>query len=380
MKNVSKVLLFAILVWAGYFFGITAYGADCLAIFWGYICNPSVNDVCNNSECSCNWVIINHWVTCSDSIDPTADWVTWTITNGNICLDADWCMCWGVFYNKWDTCIITSSDTTKPILTALNVSVVNKTASFWFDCNEDNVKISCLWSCGSCSITANAGNNNITFSNLNNWNYNNCSIIWQDSAGNNSIPLNIPWFIINYTPVSWGGWGWGGWSSMCTDNYLVCKNWIYELKSWYYCIWGDLGKTCNVSTGTWNDELLEIIKKEKSVVYEYTPQWVMIRIYVPKYKQSLIRRTVLSLNRNLYKAINKKLLKVTDPSYMIENYENLTSDSKIIVYKEIWSITKLYNDFLWYLYLVLDMKQKEYLPLARTYLESYFKEFARFQK
>ncbi|HCY20419.1 TPA: hypothetical protein DIC40_00845 [Patescibacteria group bacterium] len=73
-------------------------------------------------------------------------------------------------------------------------------------------------------------------------------------------------------------------------------------------------------------------------------------------------------------------MKVTDPSYMIENFENLTSDSKILVYKEIGALTKLYNDFLGILYLVLDMKQKEYLPLARTYLETYFKEFAKFQK
>jgi hypothetical protein len=381
MKNLSKLLLVVFLAWAGYFMGMVVYGADCPSIFWGYICDPTANDVCNNSwwQCSCNWVIINHWVTCSDSIDPTADWITWTVTNGNICGDFDWCMCWWTYVTNWTYCSISSSDITSPILSSLGISVVNKTATFWFNSSEWPITISCLWSCGSCSMIANTWDNIITFSNLNNWEYNNCSIVWQDNAGNVSIPLNIPWFVVNYTAWWWSvWWGWG-WTAMCSDIYLTCTNWIYTLKTWYYCVGWNLWKTCNVSVGTGVEQLLETIK-EKSIVYEYTPQWVKIRIFVPKYRQALIRKTILSLNRSLYTAINKKLLKVSDPSYMIENFENLSNDSKIIVYKEIWAITKLYNDFLWLLYLVLDMKQRDYLPLARTYLETYFKEFAKFQK
>ena len=64
----------------------------------------------------------------------------------------------------------------------------------------------------------------------------------------------------------------------------------------------------------------------------------------------------------------------------IENYENLSVDSKIIMYKEIGSLTKTYNDFLGVLYMVLDMRKKDYLPLAKYFLETYFKEFANFQK
>lgn len=379
MKNVSKLLLLVILAGAGYFFGVVVYGACSLA--GGLICNTW--ELCETGwGCLCGLTTVpnlSNWGTCTPG-DPAMDLNTTNILNWELCWDPDWCYCETVFKNKWESCTIVSSDITNPILSSLGVSVLNRTATFWFSSSEGPVTISCLWSCWTCSINANTWNNTITFSNLINWVYNNCSIIWQDLAGNVSTPLNIPSFTVNITWWTVGGWwGWGS-SSMCSDIYLTCTNGIYTLKTGYYCAGWSLGKTCNVSLGTGVDAILEIIKEEKSVVYEYTPQWIKIRIFVPKYRQALIKKTILSLNRSLYTAINKKLLKVTDPSYMIENFENLTSDSKILVYKEIGALTKLYNDFLGILYLVLDMKQKEYLPLARTYLETYFKEFAKFQK
>lgn len=393
MKNVSKLLLLSILAGAGYLFGMVVYGADCPSVFWSYICSPT--NTCNNpgSTCLCNGVSINDWQICSDSVDPTADWNPGTVTNWNICGDADGCNCWSTLIANWDTCSIVSSDTTAPILVWWSVSVLNKTATFPFTCDEWLVTISCLWSCGSCSVTANTWNNTVSFT-LANWTYSDCSLIGQDWAGNVSNSLSIPSFTINYSAGGWGGWGWG-WTPICSDSSLVCTNNIYVLKSGYYCVWWNLWKTCWTSSNTTTllsilDDvdltetgfinLLDVIKTEKSVVYEYTPQWITIRIYVPKYKQWLIRKTILSLNNSLYTAINKKLLKVTDPSYMIENYENISVDNKILVYKEIGALTRTYNEFLGVLYMVLDMKQKEYLPLAKYYLENFFNDFINFKK
>lgn len=393
MKNMSKLLLLSILAGAGYFLWMVVYGADCPSVFGAYVCNSVTNDVCNNPwwTCLCNAVSINHWVTCSSIIDPTADWILWTVTNWNICGDSDGCACWITTIAKWAMCSIIVSDITAPILVWWSVSVVNKTATFPFTCSEWSVTISCLWVCGSCSLTANTGNNSISFT-LANGTYNNCSLVGQDQAGNISTVVNIPSFTINYS--AGGGGGWWSWTPICSDAGLVCTNWIYTAKTGYYCLGGNLGKSCwTTSTSLWTiissivwltetglQSSLETIKTKNSTLYEYKPQWVIIKIYVPKYKIYLIKRTILTLNNRLISAINKKLIKITDPSYMIENYEYLTTDSKILVYKEIGTLTKTYNDFLGVLYMVLDMKERKYLPLAKYYLENYFKDFANFQK
>lgn len=395
MKNVSKLLLLGILAGAGYFLSTVVYWADCPSIFGAYVCNSVTNDICNNPwwTCLCNAVSINHGVTCSSVIDPTADWTLWTVSNWNICGDSDWCTCWSTTIAKWATCSIVVSDITAPTLVWWSISVVSRTATFPFTCSEWSVTISCLWSCGSCSLTANTWSNNVSFT-LSNWTYNDCSLVGQDQAGNISTVVNIPSFTINYTTSHW--WG-GGWTTTCGDSNLVCSEGSYKIKEWwYYCLWWNLGKSCSttfsktglnniISSISWLTETglqssLETIKIKNSKLYEYKPQWISIKIYVPNYKIFLIKKTILTLNNRLISAINKKLLKVSDPSYMIENYEELTSDTKIIVYKNIWAITKTYNDFLWVLYMVLDMKQKDYLPLAKYYLETYFKEFANFQK
>lgn len=396
MKNVSKLLLLGILAGAGYFLGMVVYGADCPSVFGAYVCNSVTNDVCNNPwwTCLCNAVSINHWVTCSSVIDPTADGTLWTVDNGNICGDSDWCTCWITTIAKWAMCSIIVSDITAPILVWWSISVVNKTATFPFTCSEWSVIISCLWACGSCSLTANTGNNSVSFT-LSNGTYNNCSLVGQDQAGNISTVVNIPSFTINYS--AGGGWGGGGsWTPVCSDAWLVCTNWVYTVKPWYYCLGGNLGKICSTSssgitlsklitsiyglTETGFESSLETIKTKNSTLYEYKPQGVVIKIYVPKYKIYLIKKTILTLNNRLISAINKKLIKITDPSYMIENYEYLTADSKIVVYKDIGALTKTYNNFLGVLYMVLDMKEKKYLPLAKWFLENYFKDFANFQK
>lgn len=378
MKNVSKLLLLTVLAGAGYFFGMVVYGACTTVPGIGIICWNW--DVCNDAGwCLCNWSNISLWETCTNIIAPSTDGVLWTTSYWQTCSDGDGCSCtnpwWITTVSYWDEC---TWDIGLPVLSAWTVSVVNRTATFNFNSSKAWT-VSYQWSCGNWSLTtAIAWNNSTNFSNLSNNTYSSCQIRVTDNLNNASTWLSIPSFIVNYA-WGWGGWGWG-WTATCSDIYLTCTNGIYTLKTWYYCVGWDLWKTCSVSAGTGVDAILEIIKEQKSVVYEYTPQWVKIRIFVPKYKQALIRKTILSLNRSLYTAINKKLLRVTDPSYMIENFENLTSDSKILVYKEIGALTKLYNDFLGILYLVLDMKQREYLPLARTYLETYFKDFATFQK
>lgn len=399
MKNVSKLLLLGILAGAGYFFGIVVYGADCPSVFWSFICSPSANDVCNNpwSTCLCNGVTINHGVVCSSSIDPTADGTPWTSLNGTICADADGCMCWSSLIAKGATCSIISSDTTAPILVWGSVSVSSNTANFPFTCSEGNVKISCLWSCWSCSLTANSGNNTVSFT-LWNGTYSNCSLVGQDSAGNISSTLSIPSFTINVTNNNWGTttvvWGSSGWAPVCSDSNLVCVNGVYKPKDGYVCYFWNVGKACSWNwyvslstilatipwaTETWFQASLEAVKA-KSTLYENKPQGFIVKLYVPKYKNSLIKKTILTLNTRLLSAISKKIVKYTDPSYSIENYQNLGADAKITMYKDIGTLVKTYNDFLWVLYMVLDMKQKEYLPVAKYYLELYFKEFAKFIK
>lgn len=389
MKNVSKILLFGVLAGAGYLLSV-AYGADCPNVFGSYIC--STTNVCNNpgGTCLCNGVAINDWQTCSDTVDPTADGVLGNVDNGNVCGDADGCNCGSTVIANGATCSIVVSDTTAPTLVGWSVSVVNTTATFPFTCDEGPVTISCLWSCGTCSVTANTWDNSVSFT-LSNGTYSDCSLIGQDSAGNVSSTLIIPTFTINYTaPSGWGGWG----TSICSDSNLVCTDGVYKIKSgWYYCVWGNLGKTCSSNdewetlssvlddldlTETWLQVLLDDIIETNSILYTYSPQDITIKIYVPKYKIYLIKKTILTLNNRLISSISKKLLKATNPSYMIENYENLTNDSVILLYKDIGALTKTYNDFLGVLYMVLDLWQRDYLPLAKYYLETYFTQYATF--
>ena len=364
MKNVSKFLLVVLLAGASYFFGMVVYGACTTIPGIGIVCWNW--DICNDAGwCLCNWNTISQWETCTNIIAPSTDGVLWTTSYWETCSDGDGCTCttpsWNTTISYWDQC---TWDISLPILSAWSVNVVNRTATFIFNSSKAWT-VSYQWSCGNWSLSvAVAWDNSTNFINLSNNTYSNCQLRVTDSFNNSSTWLNIPSFTVNYTWWS-TGWGWSVWwwsSSIVTEPSflsILSQIWVTE---------------------TWFNNLLEVVKEEKSVVYEYTPQWVKIRIFVPKYKQYLIRKTILSLNNSLTKAINKKLLRVTDPSYMIENFENLDNDSKILVYKEIGSITKLYNEFLGVLYIVLDMKQKEYLPLAKYYLENYFKEFIQFQK
>ncbi len=380
MKNLSKFLLFVLLVFAGYF-SVVVYG-QCSIAGWN-ICNDW--EICTNgSFCHCGLWTVEDGKPCNPT-DPMDDWEPTEINIWDRCYDPNGCICEWEELLSWNQCLITNTSTPIPVLSKVNIITDdnNRTAIFKFNTDVWPINITSNWSCWSISRIFNTWNNEITFSNLSyNRKYDDCWIIWQYNW-KTSKPLDIPSFTI--TSQWWGSSGWGGWgwssSAICTDIYLTCLDWIYTLKSWYYCIGGNLWKSCGVSSmDTETMRILEDIKETKSTVYEYTPQWIKVRIYVPKFKQSILRRTVLSLNQNLYKAINKKLLKVTDPSYMIENFEYLEADSKILVYKEIWSIVKLYNDFLWIFYLFVDMWKRDYLPLARTYFEAYLKEFVMFNR
>ncbi|MDD3263108.1 MAG: hypothetical protein PHR61_04680 [Candidatus Absconditabacteria bacterium] len=363
MKNVSKFLLVVLLAGASYFFGMVVYGACTTVPGIGIICGNG--DVCNDAGCLCNGSTISLGETCTNIIAPSTDGVLGTTSYGETCSDGDGCNCSSPSGNTTisygDQC---TWDISLPVLSAGSVNVVNRTATFIFNSSKAGT-VSYQGSCGNGSLsTAVAGDNTTNFINLSNSTYSNCQLRVTDNLNNSSTWLNIPSFTVNYTGggTSGGGSVGGGSSSTITEPTFLS-------------ILSQIGVT---ETGFIN--LLEIVKEEKSVVYEYTPQGVKIRIFVPKYRQYLIRKTILSLNNSLTKAINKKLLRVTDPSYMIENFENLNNDSKILVYKEIGAITHLYNEFLGVLYIVLDMKQKDYLPLAKYYLENYFKEFINFQK
>lgn len=401
MKNLVKISLLALVVWATCL-STYMYASDCPSVFGSFMCSST--NLCNNPgwTCICNGVNINNGVMCSSIIDPTADGILGTVTNGNICGDTDWCTCWATTIVNWATCSIVSSDVTSPTFVGWTLSVVNNVVTFPFTCSEGNVKISCLWSCGSCSLTANTWNNSVSFT-LSNKTYNDCSLIGQDQAGNVSTSLFIPSFTINYIVPS-VGWtsSAAGWTPTCFDNDLVCVNGKYQLKTMgYYCAGWNLGKSCSnwtgsfvvtgalktlISTIPWLTEtgftaLLETVKTSQySQIKEYLAEWIKIKIYVPNYKIPLIKKTILSLNGSLIRIISKKLQEVNDPSYIIENYQTIGTDQKIAVYKEIGELTKTYNDFLAVLYMVLDMNKKEILPLAKYFLQTYFTVFVNFQK
>ena len=73
--------------------------------------------------------------------------------------------------------------------------------------------------------------------------------------------LNIGGTVWTYTVTTkaapsgwWGGWWWGWWgwptTPTCITTQLICTWWIYTIKAWVSCEWGDANKSCNVST--WN--------------------------------------------------------------------------------------------------------------------------------
>lgn len=52
-------------------------------------------------------------------------------------------------------------------------------------------------------------------------------------------------------PSWWGGWWWGWWGwwaaptiPTCTLSQLICTGWIYSIKPWVSCEWGNAGKSC----------------------------------------------------------------------------------------------------------------------------------------
>lgn len=408
MKKKNLLIAVVISVFGGvsYFSTMSVYAASCPSVFGSYICSDT--NVCTNpgGTCQCNGVSINDGIVCSTSIDPTADGVVGTVANGLVCNDADGCTCWTSTISKGTTCSIISSDLTPPSLGGGIATVNGTTATISFTSSEDNVQISCLGSCGGCSLTAMNGSNTVNFT-LSAGTYSDCSLVGVDAAGNVWSTLGISSFTIagstNTGSTNNGGgsvsygWGWGS-ASPCSSYNLVCTNGKYVLKFGNYCVGGDLGKACGtISTTTSSElttiisgikgltesgfnELLTTIKTTKSQTKIYTIQDLNIKIYVPKYSMSPITKAVLSLNTSLSKAISSKLTKITSASYLVENYELLGTDIKTITYKEIWVLVKLYNDMLATLYIVLDMKKIDHLPLAKYFLKTYLTEFINFKK
>ncbi len=165
--------------------------------------------------------------------------------------------------------------------------------------------------------------------------------------------------------------------STCTSSNLTCVNGIYRVKSWWYsCQWWNLGYSCSVSNSSL-DDLLQTVEDENSTIYDYTPQWFKIRIYVPKYRNYLIKKTILSLNTSINKEVNTSLYNFKSDVY---DLNTLLYSTNSVIYTDINSLVDTYNKFLWLLYIVLDLKKRDYLYEARNYFKDFFTQFSNFKK
>ena len=361
--------------------------------------------ICNNAwGCTCNWLPIANGTTCMLA----GDGIRTAVSHGQGCSDLDGCTCGAVWYtfniNFSDQCTRT---TTPPTLTAGAVTPSSSSASFVFTSDQAGT-ITYQWACGVGSLSnAIAGSNTTTFT-LAAGTYNTCTIKVTDTTyGNISSPLAIPAFVISagtwVTPPpapSWGwgtrGWGWASYSSFssdCTTSDVVCTDGKYIRKDNSQCFAGLTWKPCAMDltwivagiknlTMTSLADLIDSTKNNKTIttVSEVTIQWVKVKFYVPKYKTAVIRNVIASLNSSIKIAIGNKLKKVSDPSYLIENYNLIGTDVKLIAYKEIGTLMKWYNDFLAVFYLIIDKGRSDLLPIGQFQLKAFLNNYITFKK
>jgi hypothetical protein len=86
-----------------------------------------------------------------------------------------------------------------------------------------------------------------------------------------------------------------------------------------------------------------------------------------------IRNVVDIISLNLLKGIQKKL----DTILAMDAEDDVILSAKIKAEKQIGAVVKTYNEFLGTLYAVLDLKKKEFLPVAKYYLIKYFTDYAK---
>jgi hypothetical protein len=128
-------------------------------------------------------------------------------------------------------------------------------------------------------------------------------------------------------------------------------------------------------------DLIDGVKYNSSIttISEVTIQWVKIKFYVPKFKNATIKNVITRLNSSIKIAIGNKLKKVSDPSYLIENYNLIGTDVKLAAYKEIGALMKWYNDFLAVFYLILDAKRSDLLPIGQFQLKAFLNNYITFK-
>jgi len=401
MKIFVKISLFGLITGVSFFGGYQNTYAACAIIPTTIIYSCSFGDTCDQVSCKCQSLDIANWVTCDISL--LGDGNKTTLTSYGVgCSDVDWCLCPDLTPLVWPFCV--APVVVAPVIASLwSPSVVGSVVNFSFSSD----KVGTVFYVGSCwawSISSAVASSNTVVFNLPNTTttYNNCKIYVQDASSAISNMLDIPSFSITattgtVTPPTWGGWWWGGTPTCYTSN-LICENGIYVKKSGVYCSYWDLWKKCTYSwsntglysvitnitwlTITWFENVLSGVKNniKYTSLKEYTVQGIKIKLYVPKFTLRPIASAINSLTRSFIAAVDKKLIRLNDYSYVIENYETIGTDQKIIVYKEIWAMTRLYNDMMTTLYMVLDMKKAELLPVAKYYLTTYINEIIKFKK
>jgi hypothetical protein len=118
-----------------------------------------------------------------------------TITWANLAFDPNQFITYAVVWStsQWDT--------TPPILSRVSsvpTPTNNTTPNYTFSSNE-SWTITYGWSCSSSTTLAVSWNNTITFNELSDWTYSDCTITVTDAASNESSPLSVNTFTIDAT-------------------------------------------------------------------------------------------------------------------------------------------------------------------------------------
>ncbi len=189
---------------------------------------------------TCNWV--NDWITNNCRALKTLEKINWSC----------WTASWVNFYTTPTTNLCSTWTSTWETLSGSTYSWTCNWVNDWTSINCSAIqKFDWIcWTASWATLTSAPTNGaelcsvwTSTWANLSGSTYS-WTCIWVNS-----------WITNNCTAskktTSWWGWWWTSYIT-CTDSKLECVNNIYTLKSWNYCIWWNLWKTCvSQTTNSW---------------------------------------------------------------------------------------------------------------------------------
>ena len=146
---------------------------------------------------------------------------------------------------------------------------------------------------------------------------------------------------IQSSTPSWG-WGWWGGSvtPACTKNFLVCSNWIYQMKSGLSCRWWYLWQACSA------EEDVELKKKlltpDLKMLIDISNEWR--KVWVVEITKSVVFKT---------KAFNKVASKLSD------KFAKDDTDFSALAWLDDTLVTAESNYKVWYSKLLVALQKLE---------------------